>query len=265
MDRESKKQPTRWHRVSTPACIWALIATGLLLADLGWAASSGAKAIFASGAGPTVVVETPDAAVPPGRMLQPASSKTEAANPPTPRRERYIGFSYWVEVIDGDGQHTRLTTDQLCRRGDRLRLNIESNWNGYLYVVTMASAGHSQVLFPHPAVSPGENFVGARIRYEVPPDAHIRCDDAAGEEAIWVMLSPTPLAGITLFPSPQLQVLSSEDTARMAALFYLKGAKDLLWEVDSASPDPTSYAVAPLSRLESTGEMISVQVKLKHQ
>ena len=79
------------------------------------------------------------------------------------------------------------------------------------------------------------------------------------------MLSPTPLAEITLFPSPQLQVLSSEDTARMAALFYLKGAKDLLWEVDSASPDPTSYAVAPLSKLESTGEVISVQVKLKHQ
>jgi hypothetical protein len=36
-------------------------------------------------------------------------------------------------------------------------------------------------------------------------------------------------------------------------------------EVDSASPQPASYVVAPLSMLKSTGEMISVQVKLKHQ
>jgi hypothetical protein len=59
--------------------------------------------------------------------------------------------------------------------------------------------------------------------------------------------------------------LSTEDTARLAVLAHLKGAKDLLLEVDSASPQPASYVIAPLSMLESTGEMISVQVKLKHQ
>jgi hypothetical protein len=48
----------------------------------------------------------------------------------------------------------------------------------------MAATGRSQVLFPHPAVSPGDNLVGARTCCEVPPDAHIRCDDTSGKEAI---------------------------------------------------------------------------------
>jgi hypothetical protein len=79
------------------------------------------------------------------------------------------------------------------------------------------------------------------------------------------MLSPTPLSGITPLPSPHVQILLTEDTARLAVLAHLNGAKDLLLEVDSATPQPASYVVAPLSMLESTGEMISVQVKLKHQ
>jgi hypothetical protein len=79
------------------------------------------------------------------------------------------------------------------------------------------------------------------------------------------MLSPTPLSGITLSPSPQMQVLSREDTAHPVALAYLKGTKSLLLEVDTSSPQPASYVVAPLAMLEGSGEMISVQVRLKHE
>ena len=62
-----------------------------------------------------------------------------------------------------------------------------------------------------------------------------------------------------------MQALSREDTARLAALAYLKGTNRLLLEVDTSSPQPASYVVVPLSMLESSGEMISLQVKLKHQ
>ena len=147
----------------TPGFVWVLMAASLFLPDLGWTEISGAKAIFASGEGPAVVVETPDSAAPTRRIQQPTTPKTEAASQTEAQRERYIGFSYWVELLDGDGQHRRVIADRLFRRGDRIRFNIESNWNGYLYVVNMASTGRSQVLFPHPAVSPGHNFVGAKL------------------------------------------------------------------------------------------------------
>jgi hypothetical protein len=107
--------------------------------------------------------------------------------------------------------------------------------------------------------------MGANTLYEAPPDAHIRCDDTSGEEAIWLMLSPTPLSGITLSPSPQMQALSREDTGRLAALAYLKGTNRVLLEVDTSSPQPASYVVAPLSMLEGSGEIISLQVRLRHE
>lgn len=37
----------------TPGFVWVLMAAGLFLPSLGWAEISGAKAIFASGEGPT--------------------------------------------------------------------------------------------------------------------------------------------------------------------------------------------------------------------
>jgi hypothetical protein len=249
----------------TPGFVWVVLAVGLLFPELEGAEISGAKAIFTRGEGPRVVVETPDSSAPVRRLPYPASPKTAVTSQNEPQRERYIGFAYWVEWFDGDGQPIRLTTDRTFRRGDRLRLNIMSNGNSYLYVVNLTSTGRSQVLFPHPAVSPGNGFVGANTLYEVPPEAHIRCDDASGEEAIWLMLSPTPLSGIPLSPSPQMQVLSRQDTAHLVALAYLKGTKNLVLEVDSASPQPASYAVAPLSILEGRGEMIALQVRLKHE
>jgi hypothetical protein len=78
------------------------------------------QAIFASGEGPTVVVETPDSSAPTHRNHQPTSPKTEAANQTEPQQERYLGFSYWVELIDGDGEHTGVTTDRVFQRGDRI-------------------------------------------------------------------------------------------------------------------------------------------------
>jgi hypothetical protein len=43
-----------------------------------------------------------------------------------------------------------------------------------------------------------------------------------------------------------------------------KGAKDLILEVDSESPEPASYAAAPLASLEG-GQMITLEIKLKHE
>ena len=88
-------------------------------------------------------------------MHQPASVRTEPAKQTAPLRERYLGVSYWMELVDGDSEHKRVTTDQVFRHDDRLQLNILSNLDGYLYVVNLASTGHSQVLFPHSAVSAG--------------------------------------------------------------------------------------------------------------
>ena len=249
----------------SPGSIWIWITAALFLPALGWADSIGAKAIFTTGEGPTIVAETPDSTVPLRRPSQSTSPKTTAAKQTESQRERYMGFAYWAELDNGNGEYKRLTTDRAFRRGDRVRLTITSNWDGHLYVVNLSSAGHSQVLFPHPTVSAGNSFVEAHTRFEIPTDTHLEFDDTPGEATVLVMLSPTPLSGIVPSPSAEGQVLSREDITRLAVLAYLKGTKDMLLEVDTSDSQPASYVVAPLSMLERSGELIALQVKLKHE
>jgi Domain of unknown function (DUF4384) len=170
-----------------------------------------------------------------------------------------------VEVDIGDGEYKRLTTDRAFRRGERIRLNIMSNGEGHLYIVNLSSAGHSQILFPHPTVSARNSFIEAHTRFEIPPEAYREFEDTPGEETMLVMLSPTALSGIAPSLSAEGQVWSSEDTTRLPVLAYLQGTKNLLREVDTSSSQPASYVVAPLSLLERSGEMIVLQVKLRHE
>jgi hypothetical protein len=248
-----------------PSIIWIALAAGCLLPSLGWPEIRGAKAIFASGEGPTVMLETPDSSAPTHSVRQLAKARRQVTRNLESQQERYVGFSYWMELVSSDGEPRRVTTDQAFRSGDRIRLNLVSNWDSYLYVVNVDSTGRSQLLFPHLATSARNHLIKGNTRYEVPPGAYIRFDDNPGEETILIMLSPAPLSEIPPLPSPQTQALSTEDTARLAVMAYLNGTKDLLLEVDTASPQPASYVVAPLSMLESAGQMISLQVQLKRQ
>ena len=109
-----------------------------------------------------------------------------------------------------------------------------------------------------------KDVITVHIRFKMPTVTHPEFDDTPGEETVLVILSPAPLSGIAPSLSAEGQVLSSEDTTRLAMLANLKGTKNLLWEVDPSSSQPASYVVAPRS-LERSGEMIALQVKLKHE
>ena len=251
--------------MKTPGIVWVVIATGFSLPPLGWTEMNEARAIFASGEGPTVVFETPDSTAALHQARQPSKLQSSVAQQTVAPQERYMGLSYWVELLGSSGEHRRVTTERLFRSGDRVQLNIMSNRDGYLYIVNFDSTGRSQLLFPHSASSAGNNLIRANTRYEVPPETHLRFDADSGEETILMMFSPSPLAGVPALPLPQTLALSKEDTERLAVIAYLKGAKDLLLEVDPASPQPASYVVAPMSMLESGGQVISLQIKLKHR
>ena len=252
------------HRMRTPGFVWVLMAASLFLPDLGWTEVSGAKAIFASGEGPTVVVETPDSAAPTHRIQQPAAPKTEAASQTEPQRERYIGFSYWVELLDGDGQHRRVTTDRLFRRGDRIRFNIASNWNTCTSMsFTSCSTGRSASTATSGMYTAAAFWQLPCMRHRRMPHPMLRCVGRGGHLGDAFPYTPVRDYAVTL--TADADIVKRRHSAPGCVGFHVKGAKDLLLEVDNSSPQPASYVVAPLSRLENGGEIIAIQVKLKHE
>lgn len=175
-----------------------------------------------------------------------------------------MGVSYWIELVGGDGQSRRVTADHVFRSGDRIRLHLRSNREGYLYVANIGSTGRTYMLFPNAAVGAGNNIVQANVAYTVPSGAFIRFDQNPGEETLLVMLSSRPMDGLAPRPERQTAAITSEDAARLLMGAQAKGAKDLLLETDAASPEPASYAVAPLQSLND-GAIITMRIKLKHQ
>ena len=43
-----------------------------------------------------------------------------------------MGISYWIELLDVNGNLSRVSPKRTFQSGDRIKLNIESNRNGYL-------------------------------------------------------------------------------------------------------------------------------------
>jgi hypothetical protein len=211
----------------------------------------GAKAIFQSGEGPTVMASSSETK---------SAITTKKVALTKPKVEKYMGISYWIELVDGAGQTSRVTTANTFRSGDRIKLHIETNQNGYLYVMNIGSTGQSHFLFPNSGVA--SNYVTAWTPYQIPYNTYMRFDANPGEELLLVMLSPNQIGNMPFTPSINDPV-NSQQTQQYTQLAQAKGAKDIVLETESTGVSPAGYAVAPMSSLQSG--MITLKIKLRHR
>ena len=192
----------------------------------------------------------------------------------------YMGVSYWIELTPPSGAPQRVTTDYVFRSGDRIRLFVTTNRDGYLSLLNIGSSGRSRVLFPYAQMQPNANFVRANAPTVIPQRGTIRFDDTPGEEVLLLMLSPQPTqtaavggpaappmppqAGYPPLPPPSGPAgYSPEQTSQVLATANAKGAKDLVVETEATGVTPATYAVAPLSSLDDG--MITLRIALKHR
>lgn len=212
---------------------------------------NGAKAIFFSGEGPTVVTSSAKESTVKSNTTNQASGTST---------EQFMGISYWIDLFDTNGNLTRVSPTRTFTSGDRIKLNIQSNRNGYLYVLNIGSSGDSHVLFPNPGVN--SNLITAGLPYSVPFKTYMRFDNNPGEELLLIMLSPRPLGNLAP-TQPAYGPLDNQQTDQVIQTARATGAKDIILEDDTTGPAPATYVVAPVSSLDS--KVITMQVKLKHR
>lgn len=87
--------------------------------------------------------------------------------------------------------------------GDKVRLLLETNADGYLYVFNTVDGQDPELLFPNPRLDHGENRIQAHVPCEIPsrdepnPDARwFVFQPPAGTEQLYLVLSRTPLAQV---------------------------------------------------------------------
>src|SRR5580765_3893719 len=79
------------------------------------------------------------------------------------------------------------------KAGDQIKIQFQSNFEGYIYVVNIAPSGKRRVLFPYTEAS--NNAVSPDERYDLPPGGDaIEFDAEKGTEVLQVIMSKDRIA-----------------------------------------------------------------------
>ncbi|MBV8818441.1 MAG: DUF4384 domain-containing protein [Acidobacteriaceae bacterium] len=129
---------------------------------------------------------------------KPPSSPPPAPSDATPTYQNAayvpLGLKYSILKRQPDGDYTEVDPDENFVHGDRIRVRVETNDTGYLYVVNMqSSSGNWQVLYPSSDAGgmKGNNKVEKGHEYLI-PKTNFRFDENAGTEKLFVILSRQP-------------------------------------------------------------------------
>jgi hypothetical protein len=193
-----------------------------------------------------------------------------------------LGLRYTILKKAGDEQ-AEVNNETTFRAGDRIRLAVEANDDGYLYVVNRGSSGTWKLLFPSPEIKDGDNRIHKRARYEIPSGYTFTFDEQAGEEKLFIVLSRQPepdLEGLIYSlgqggpaadkpaaDKPKVLMASAAFSDDVIGKLRSAYARDLIVEkVDDEQAGPKSekavYAVNPTGSADSR---VVADVALKHQ
>ena len=118
-----------------------------------------------------------------------------------------------LKVVDGTLVPVNPSTE--FKAGDNIKIQFQSNFEGYIYVVNIQPSGKRKLLFPHPEAT--NNAVSPAERYDIPPGgATIEFDKEVGTEVLQVIMSRERVAYLDAALKEPEQYLS-DSAASVAA------------------------------------------------
>ena len=223
---------------------------------------------------------------PDGTRVQNASSVSgEVVGPP-------LALKYRLLKRTLEGRYDEVDTDTVFRSGDKIRVSVESNDNGYLYIVQQGSSKTWNLLFPNEETESGSNRIQRNREYDLPGGGRFTFDEQPGAERLFIVLTRQPEADLEklIYSLSQgagtkpASTPSTQDKPKMmiaqnriddALIDRLRGrvlARDLVFEkVNDDAPVTTSSGTRREKALyvatpdRTAGARVVVDLTLKHQ
>ena len=112
-----------------------------------------------------------------------------------------IGLGYTLYMRDDNGNAMRVDPSREFRAGDRIRLSLETNTDGYLYIFHTENNATPQMLYPDIRLEQGDNRIEAHVPYEIPwnepgVENWFKFDANPANERLYIVVSRQPLPGI---------------------------------------------------------------------
>ena len=167
-------------------------------------------------------------------------TKRRAANEAAPAMKAAAGpagIRCMILKAGPDGRYAESDPAGPFHSGDQVRISVEANENGFLYLLSGKPAGNWALLF--------QGQVRPRTRYIVPDKDAIQLEGPSGEIRILAAFSRTPLPQPSLVGRDERRLaVTAPEADRLAAAFRLK-SDDLNLLVDKDTQERSIYAVSP--------------------
>jgi hypothetical protein len=148
---------------------------------------------------------------PPEKNPNPGHSGSSTPTPSGPSgsskpvNAQRIGLGLTLFMRDSNGLAIRVDPDHVFRKGDRVRVLLETNTDGYLYIFNTTNDGPPVMVYPNADLDEAGNYLQAHVPFEIPssdaPEERLRWfafDEFAGTEHLFFVFSREPLTGLPI-------------------------------------------------------------------
>lgn len=133
------------------------------------------------------------------------SGPTATSEPSKPVNMPRIGIGLTLFMRDSNGLAVRTDPEHVFQKGDRVRVLLETNADGYLYIFNTTNNGPATMIYPDADLDEGGNYLQAHVPFEIPSsladEERLRWfafDDVAGSEQIFFVFTREPLKGLPI-------------------------------------------------------------------
>lgn len=118
-------------------------------------------------------------------------------------RPQAIGLGYTLLMLDPSGKTVRVEPGREFHEGDRVRISLEPNIDGYLYVFNTTDNGAPVMIYPDARLDAGNNEIEAHVPLEVPSSEEtdsgwFKFDKNAGAERLYIVVTREPLGSVPI-------------------------------------------------------------------
>ncbi len=136
---------------------------------------------------------------------KPSGPSGSSEQPPKPVNMPRLGIGLTLFMRDSNGLAVRTDPAHEFRKGDRVRVLLETNSDGYLYIFNTTNDGPAVMIYPHADLDEAGNYIQAHVPFEIPSsqaaEERLRWfafDEIGGTEHLFFVFTREPLSGIPL-------------------------------------------------------------------
>jgi hypothetical protein len=141
----------------------------------------------------------------PVKPAGPGSTSHKPSEPTKPVNAPRIGLGMTLFTRDSNGLAIRVDPAHVFRKGDRVRVLLETNTDGYLYIFNTTNDGPVMMIYPDADLDEAGNYIKAHVPWEVPSSAAdqerlrwLVFDANPGTERLYFILTREPLSGVPI-------------------------------------------------------------------